>query len=388
MSDVYDIRDFGGCPDGRTVNTQAFGRAIDACSEAGGGRVVCGPGEWVTGSVQLRSRVELHLANGCRLIGSPRLEDYVRLTAEGFHSELGPEKSAHGLIYAIDAEEIAITGSGTIDGSGAAFYDAAGPSGKFEKPETPRPRIVMFYRCRDVRLEGVRMIDSPCWTVWLMRCEGVQVHRVAIRGDRRLRNVDGIDVDACRDVTISDCRFDTEDDCVVLRAMQHLYDEPAVCENVTVTNCVMNSGCQGVRIGCPGDGVIRRCALSNLVIRSEHNGIVSIHPHHYLPEGRPAGADISNILFSNIVVDCQQTPIRIEVEEGLALPRVADLSFSDMAIRSGGPCLVQGSSQTIVRNVRFSNVQIATTGDDAIVCRRCEGVKLTNVELSNRKETD
>ena len=93
-------------------------------------------------------------------------------------------------------------------------------------------------------------------------------------------------------------------------------------------------------------------------------------------------------MFSNVIVNCARTPIRVQVDEGIRLPRLANLSFSDFTIRSGGPCIVQGSPETIVENVRFANMQIETTGEDAIICRYCLGVQITNIELSNRANDD
>lgn len=387
MTSLHDIADYGATPDAETLNTAAIQRAIDVCHAAGGGQVVCGAGTWLTGSLELRSHVELHLAPGCRLLGSPRLEDYDPLIADGFHTERAPEKSAHSLVRAVDAESVAITGPGTIDGAGLAFYDTDSTDGKLDKPDTPRPRIGMFYRCRDVRIQDSTFVDSACWTIWLMRCQGVRVHHISVRGNRRLRNVDGIDIDACRDVTVSDCQFDTEDDCIAVRAMQQLYDEPAVCENVAVTNCVMRTSCQGVRVGCPGDGVIRNVTFANLVIDSTGNGILFGNPRIYLPPGTTGSADVSAISFTGVVIDCQRTPIGILVEEGVALTRLADLSFSDFRIRSGEPCTVQGSAQTVVRDITFHNVSIDTTGDSAILCRRCEGIRLSDVVLAHRDGT-
>lgn len=386
MDHDFDILRFGAVADGETLCTPAIQQAIDACHEAGGGRVVCGPGTFVTGSLQLKSRVELHLSVGCRLLGSPRLEDYTRLVAAGFRDQFGPEKSAHGLLWAAYAEDIAVTGPGTIDGGGFAFYDTANADGKFDKPPTPRPRIGMFYHCRKLRLEDATLVDSPCWTLWLMQCENVQVQHLTITGNRRMRNVDGIDIDACRNVTVSNCRIETEDDCLVLRSIQRLYESPAVCENVVVANCVLDSGCQGVRVGCPADGVIRNCTFSNLVIRSTGNGILCEHPHRYLAAGAAGNAHIANLLFSQVVVDCERNPIKVVVEEGIALPRLAGLSFADFRIRSGAPCIVQGSAETIIRDVSFSNIRIETTGEDAILCRRCQNVHLDNVALTNRAD--
>lgn len=382
MAHNYDIQQYGACPDGRTVSTAAIQKAIDACRDAGGGRVVCGPGIWVSGCLELASHVELHLAPGCRLQGSPRLEDYSPLRADGFRADCAPERSAHSLLRAVDAEGVTISGPGILDGSGLAFYDAKAVQagqGKLDKPDTPRPRLGMFYRCRGLRIRDCEFVDSACWTLWLMQCHGVQVDGITVRGNRRMRNVDGIDVDACDHVTISNCLFDTEDDCVAVRAIQRVYEAPAVCENLTVTNCVLKTGCQGVRVGCPGDGAIRNGTFANLVIESTNNGIVFDNPQRYLPPGSRGGADVSNMVFSGVVVNCRSRPIAVTVEEGIALRRLADLSFADMRIHSGGPCVVQGSPETIIRNVAFSNVQLETGGAEPLVLRHCEGIRLQDV---------
>lgn len=382
MQHDFDSSDFGAIPDGEALNTAALQRAIDTCHEAGGGRVIWGPGTWVTGSVELKSHVELHLAPGCRIVGSRRIEDYTSLVADGFHTELGPEKSAHGLLWAADAENIALTGPGTIDGVGLAFYSDPDGKGKLSKPDTPRPRIGMFYHCCDVRIEDVTLVDCACWTLWLMQCERVRVRGIVIRSNRRMRNVDGIDVDACRDVAINDCLLDTEDDCIAIRSMQPLYDSPAVCENVVVTNCVLKSGCQGVRVGCPSDGVIRNCTFSNLVIDSGSNGILFENPRRYLHPECDKTADISDIVFSNCVVTSRRSGIKVLVEDGIALQRLTRLSFSDMRVRSDEPCVIQGCADTTVRDIRLSNVTLETSCDDALLCRHCAGVHLSNVDLS------
>ncbi len=385
---IFDIREYGAKSDGRTMNTAAIQQAVDACHAAGGGRVFCGPGEFLTGPVELKDNVEFHLAPGCRIIGSPDPADYRPLVSPGFHHDLAPEGTADYLIGARHARNIAITGPGEINASGPQFYDqTAGvtSAGKFASGKPARrPRLVMFHKCADVRIEDTLFADSPCWTFLLMLCERVSIRRIRIIGDQRMINNDGIDIDSCRDVTVSDCIIRTDDDCIVLRAMQGLHDEPAVCERVVVSNCVLESTCQGIRIGCPSDAVIRNCAFSNIVISSRANGIVCNHPRRYLSPQRGGTADIRNIMFDNFVIDCGRHPIKIDVEDGIALSCLAGFGFANFRMRSGGPVLIKGSPETIIRDVSLSNMTLHAAGAETVVCRHCEGVRLDHCSLTGR----
>ncbi len=386
MEPIFDIREYGARPDGQTLNTSAIQGAIDACHAAGGGRVLCGPGTYLTGSLHLKSGVDLHLSLGCRLVGSTNLADYDDMIAPGFRHQAAPEHSSKSLLIAIGAEDFAITGPGEINGSGPSFYDTSSVLWErfYAKPASPRPRMLMACKCRSFRIEDASFNDSPCWTFWLMQCEDVGIHRIRMLADQKMINNDGIDLDMCRNVTVSDCILKTGDDCIILRAMRNLHDTESPCENVTVSNCALDSWCQGIRVGCPGDGVIRNCTFSNLVITGPGNGIVFNNPARYLPQGCTGSADVRRILFSNVAIDCGNAPIKMDVDAGVVLPYLGDVSFSNLRIRSGQPIIVQGSPETTIRNVRFSNIEIETSGEDALRCRYCEGVSFADVRVSNR----
>ncbi len=381
MADI-NILTYGATPD--TLCTEPIQNAINACAESGGGRVTCGPGRFLTGSLILQSNVELHLSAGCQLIGSTSIDHYENFTAPGFKAENAPEGYTKHLIRASHAKNISITGPGELNGSGLSFYDTTTfPGPFFKKPTSPRPFMVLFYKCQNIRIENASFIDSPCWTFWLMKCEHVHIHRIHISGDQRMINNDGIDIDSCQNVTISDCIIKTSDDCLVLRSIAQVYDEPGICENVTISNCILDSWCQGVRIGCPGDHIIRNCTFTNLTITSINNGILFEYPHRYLSDGHPGTADIHNILFSNVIIHCKKKPISIRIEDGIKLPRIAHISFTHFNIHSHEPITIQGSPQTPIQDIRLNNITLHTTGDNAIVCKHCHRITLTNVELSN-----
>lgn len=392
MSAVFSIQNHGANPDGVTLNTVAFQSAIDACHDAGGGVVHCGPGTFLTGPIRLKSNVELHVGAGCRIVGSPDPDHYQPLISDGFHHAFAPENTADYLIGAQHAHNIAITGPGEINASGPAFYDASaglGGSGKFASGKPARrPRLLMLHCCTDVRIEDTAFVDSPCWTFWLMRCERVGIHRIKIRGDRRMINNDGIDLDGCRDVVVSNCFIQTEDDSIVVRAIQKVHAEPVVCENITITNCVLESTCQCIRISCPSDHITRNCVFSNLVLNSRSNGINFDFPNRYLSAGSEGSADVSDMTFSNLVINCKACPIRIEVQPGIKLKRVSGITFSGIRTRSVFPCIIKGNAETIIEDITFNNMRIENTGEQAICCSHCRGVKMQNVELVNLPQSD
>ena len=369
--------------DGESLDTDALQEAIDRCGEAGGGRVVLEPGTYLSGTLWLRSNVELHVAAGATLLGTTDPDLYEDCTAPGFKHGNAPEGNSRALLCASGADNIAITGAGEINGSGPSFYDTDIRSDQrhYAKPDVPRPRMVIFYDCRDVRLEGTAFVDSPCWTIWLVACERVHVHRIRVRGDQRMINNDGIDIDSCRDVTVSDSFFQTGDDCIVLRAIQYMLEEEAVCERVTVTNCVLDSWCQGIRIGVPSDNIIRHCVFSNLVIDGSGTGINIDNPRRYLHDDEGA-MDLHDVMFSNISINSGRWPIRIYVEEGVRLRRLSGITFSDIRARGHRPLTVTGCEETILSDITFSNVTVETEAEEPIVCRHCRGIRMNNVDFT------
>ena len=257
-------------------------QTIDHAASAGGGRVVLQPGTYLSGTLYLKSNVELHVPAGARILGYPFSEAYDDFRNPGLDAVV-PEGSRKCLIACASCENIAITGSGEIDGRGPEFYNRNVPAGAFfAKPSKPRPRMIQLYDCRNVRLENISLKDSPGWTVWLIACEDVCIRHVHITGCQQMINNDGIDIDGCRRVTVCDSTFRTGDDCLILRAIRRLPETECVCEDVMVSNCFLDSRCQGIRVGCPSDDTIRHCSFSHIVFRGQGNGIHFEYPLRYL----------------------------------------------------------------------------------------------------------
>lgn len=387
----YLIREFGAIGNEVSFDTNAIQQAIDKCAASGGGRVVVEPGVYLTKTIYLRSHVELHLCAGSKLLGSTVPDDYDNFTAKGFMKpEAAPEGNTKCLICASNAKNIAITGTGEINGAGPTFYDTdiTDDHKFYSKLDIARPRMILFYRCRNIRIQDTSFIDSPLWTMWLVACEDVNINRVKVIGDQKMINNDGIDIDSCQNVTISDSFLKTGDDCIILRAIQQPQEKYVICERVTVTNCVLNSYCQGIRVGCPNDSIIRNCIFSNLVIDGDGNGIVFENPQRYFKATRSGRLDIHNIMFSNITITSDGYPICINVEEGIKLRRLSGITFSDIRIKSTKPITLTGCEDTFIEDIRLSNIQVETRTNTPIILSHCRKLVMNNVELTTKTEVN
>ncbi len=380
----YFVNSCGAQANGQTFDTEAIQAAIDRCHAQGGGRVVLEPGTYLSRTLRLTSNVSLHLQDGAVLQGGASPDDYDDFRAPGFIHQQAAEKNSKALICAAGATNIAITGAGEINGAGPAFYDTNIPAGQrfYPKPPIPRPRMIIFYNCQNVRLEDVALVDCPCWTVWLIDCEQVRLNRLRVTGDQRMINNDGIDIDSCRDVHLSDCLIKTGDDCIVVRAIQPVLVRPAVCQDVTVSNCTLDSCCQAIRVGCPSDNLIRRCTFRDLVIRGAGNGINIDNPRRYLAKDCNGRLDLQDIAFANLDIDVEGSPIRILVEEGIRLTRLANLTFTDIRARGRQPIIVAGCPQTPLEAICFASLQAEILAAEAFVFQHCRQLRLQDIELT------
>ena len=262
----WNATDFGAVPDGKTNAAPAIQAAIDKCSGSGGGRVVVPAGDYLCGSIELKSGVELHLELGCRLI--------VSLNPEDIHTHPGVvEEKGSGAGYflgANGAKNIALTGLGKIDGQGfRVMYDDGLDGGFQESPlmfEGFRPRMTLFVDVEDFLVRDVTFFDSSMWTLHLAGCRHVRVDGIKIFNNTRGPNTDGIDPDCCQDVVISNCIIKTGDDAIVVKATQEMARRFGPCRDIVITGCTLHSRDSALKIGTETHGDIRNIVFSNCVI--------------------------------------------------------------------------------------------------------------------------
>ena len=227
------------------VETEKWQSAIDAASSSGGGIVVVPEGRHVTGGLFLRDNVTLKLEKGAVLEGSVDPADYVGLDLE-FVETRTPWSA---LIMATNAVNVSVIGEGRIFGNGTAFPPT--------RESVGRPRGLIFYHCRNVRIEGVTIHDPGSWTCYFKECDGVVARNVTIDSHSN-RNNDGFDIDS-RNVLIENCTVDGGDDGICLKS-----DNPSfTVENVVVRGCTVSSTCNALKIGTGSHGNFRNILFEN-----------------------------------------------------------------------------------------------------------------------------
>lgn len=314
---MTDILSHGARPNAPQVQTRALQAAIDAAAAGGGGTVRVPAGLYRTGTLVLRSHVNLHLEGGAVLKGSEDIGDYPEVVG-GFTDAVGQSRN-RCLIYAQGTTGTAISGWGAIDGSGGAFG--------FE--QDGRPFMIRFIDCRDIQVSGVTLKDSPGWVSHYLGCENLRIHGLSI-SSRTNGNNDGIDVDSCRRVRISDCDIDTGDDAICIKSTR-----ATPSEDIVVTACRISSTWGALKLGTESAGDFRNILFSNIVIRDTEGGGIKLISMD--------GSRMENVVAENIIMDNVSGPIFLRL--GARLRRY----FPDQPVRPVGS--IRGIS---IRNVTIN----------------------------------
>ena len=360
----YNILSYGAVGDGVTMNTAFIQDAVDACALTGG-RVIIPDGDFLTGSIRLYSNVELHLCHSARLVASNDLKDFNPIDA--FKQNM-PEHSegwgGYHLIYCADAQNVAITGTGKIDGNSKIFFGEPCPHnakyswrrGISRLTHTMRPgQMLCFAECKNVVVRDVTIMNSPCWTCHIHGCEDVTIAGVKIFNVYHNLQTDGIDIDTSRRVMVSDCIVNVGDDCITLRGdSKRLSQEHQACEFVTITNCILSANSSAFRIGV-GVSPIRHIRVSNIVIEAAGVGI------NFYPEwANTSHTPIEDVHFSNISATNVGRMIQLNVNNGTP---VKNISISHVTAEAMSAARLWCKNERTVENIRLSNIDITAIKD-------------------------
>jgi hypothetical protein len=368
----FDVRAFGAAGDGVTSDRGAIQRAVDSCAVQGG-TVRFPPGTYLTGSIDLRSNVDLCLDRGAVILGSSRLSEYAeRRPRLRSYNDLFLKYS---LFYAEGDSNISIRGEGTIDGQGKAF-----PVTTREKPARylNRPFVIRFVECRNVTVTGVTLQNSAMWMQQYLACDNVVIRGIRVWNHANQNN-DMMDIDGCRNVVVADCIGDTEDDAITLKSTS-----PRVTENVVITNCVISSHCNAIKTGTESTGGFRNISVANIVITPSANRVAAVG----FPSGISGitlatvdGGSLERVSVSDCIIDGPQVPIFIRLgnrgrrhipeapEPGVG--KVRGVTISNITAVAGGSigCSISGIPGHPVEGIRLNNISITFPGggttDDA-----------------------
>ena len=309
---TYNVRHYGAKGDGRTLDTRAFQAAIETCTNDRGGTVLVPAGEFLIGSIELKSNVTFHLAPTAHLLGSTNIDHYRKGVERGAYGSAG-------IIYANDAENISLEGKGIIDGHGAAFRG---------RPDSERPFLLLFNGCRNLSIRDIFLTNSAFWCTHLNGCDYVYIDGVRIHS-RVNPNNDGLHFDDCRHVQVSNCNVACGDDACALFGSNR---------DVTITNCTFSTRWSVFRFG---EGVSENITISNCVIYDTFGCPIKMQV------GKTTR--LENILFSNLVMSQVTGPVYI----GLGSPPPIVEEWWNWTPSQATKPLPGG----IVRNITFEGIR-------------------------------
>ena len=377
---VYNVKNFGAKNDGTTLATQHIQAAIDKCAEQGGGQVVVPPGEYLVGTLNLRSNIDFHIQSGATLVATTELDKY----------QIHNQQPA-GVFYTEQADNVSISGRGKIFGQGMEFMykDSAKviglndrlftrqredfrrvDSGVGDGPLYPKDRfhqMIIFSECTRVSLSDFMCIDAPYWTILLVHCNGIEISRLDIQNNLLIPNSDGLDIISCSNANISDCNFDCGDDALVLAGYATHFGDPGFksilrrSENINVNNCVLRSRSSGIRIGGWDQNHMANYNISNITIYDSNRGINI---------GVGDSGSIQNINFSNITIETrlhtgdwwgQGDAIKISSIRGVpenAPGIVKNVNFTNIVCNSENGLIMYASDESKLQNIFFNNFQL------------------------------
>jgi len=396
---VYDVCDYGARTDGKTLCTKSIQRAIDQCARDGGGTVYFPVGTFLSGTIYMKSNVTLRLGEGSTLLGSADLKDYPP-TVQAFRSYTD-NYTDKSLIYGENLERITITGRGIIDGQGQAF----------KGPYKVRPYMIRFIQCRNVTVEDVTIRNSPMGVQHYLACDDVRISGITVRSVVNANN-DGINIDSCQRVIISDCNIRSGDDAIVLKSTS-----ARPCRNVVVSNCVLSTRCNALKMGTESNGGFENIVITGCSIYDTRLAGIALE---IVDGGTMDRVVVSNITMNKVGAPIflrlgnRARPFKTDMEKpGIGTLRNVTISNIEATGANATGCAISGLPEAVIENVTLSNIRLSFAGggtkEDAsraidekptaypeysmfgrlpaygFYCRHVKGLKMLNVQLQLAK---
>jgi polygalacturonase len=410
----FDITKFGAVGDNTKDNTDAFRDAIAACTRAGGGHVVVPRGEFLTGAIELKSRVDLRISSGATVRFTRDTARYPLVFTRWEGMEL---MNFSPFIYAFEQDNVAITGAGTIDGNSDCghWWPWKGRTNcgwkpgdvnqdtdrnalmdmvergvpvserRFGQGHYLRPMFIQPYRCTNVLIEGVRLLNSPMWQVHPVLCRNVTVKDLSIQSDGP--NTDGCDPESCTDVLITNCEFVTGDDCIAIKAGRNAdgrrVNVPS--ENIVIERCRMRDGHGGITIGSEASAGVRNVFASDCRLDSPRLDIAV-----RIKNNAMRGSTIENVYARNLTIgQVAQAALAIdfhyeEGEKGGFTPVVRNVVLENVHLNKAEYALyLRGFSNAPIRGVSLADCDFGGVAKPNLV-EHVEALDLKNVRINGQ----
>ena len=367
----YHIINCGAVGDGKTNDAAAIQRAIDQCFEEGGGKVILDGGHtYLSGSIVLKSRVELVIESGAVLKASENLEDYQFIDEAASHGENHMVqvptfenceyngKPRQYFIFAKDAEHVRISGGGVIDGSEEIYFGEIRED-QIDGAFYPRIPLILMENCRWLTIKEITIQKSGFWTTHLVGCEEVEITGIRILNNRKMANCDGIDPDHCRHVRITNCHIESADDCIVLKttdANRHY----GPCEDILISGCTLASTSAAIKIGTESVSDFRDIVITNCSIYDSNRGI----SFQLRDEG-----NVENVIISDCMIRTRQAsscwwgcgePINIASinrKEEIPSGKIRGVIISNVICRGEGSIYIAGKKESPIEDLVMENIR-------------------------------
>ena len=379
----YVITDYGAKNDTTVLSTEAIQYCIDLCSEAGGGRVVVPAGSYKTGTIILRSNVNLHLKLGATLYGSTDLQDYRRMTTS--YKSLRTHTPTIQLIYADAVDNVVIDGYGTIDGQGRVF-----PKHSWNDEGITRPHLLRFIQSRNITVKDITLKNSGCWMQHYLACDRVRIDGIHVV-NRNNYNNDALDLDGCHDVIVRGVTADSDDDGITLKSTS-----PRLCENIVITDCVVSSHCNAVKLGTETNGGFRNISIRNIVVKPSDDQSSQFFGR---PRGTSAlsleivdGGTMENVSVDGMTVTGTESPIFVRLGHrgrGWTFSKNGADAFVAQSVDGGNEGAMRNqkpdSVETIghIRGIYINNVRAKECGYYGCSITGLPGHPVEDIHISN-----
>jgi polygalacturonase len=418
---TFNIKDFGAVGDGQTVNTPSFAKAVDACSKSGGGKIIVPAGIWLTGPIIFKDNVNLHLESGAFIQFSKNINDYPLIESnwEGVN-----QYRCTSPITGRNLKNIAITGSGILDGGGEAWrmvkkeklteiqwkdllnsggvvdakgtgwfpakesMDAPGILAELKKQNKTitkeeaekykiffRPVMVSFIECKNVWLDGVTFQNSPAWNLHPLLSENVLITNLNVRNPWYSQNGDGIDLESCKNSLIYNCKFDVGDDAICMKSGKDAEGRKRgrATENLVVQDCIVYHGHGGFTIGSEMSGDVRNIKVDNCIFVGTDIGL-------RFKSQRGRGGIVENIWVSNIFMKNIPTDALSFNMYYMAVDPASEKAHDELSAAAKQIPVTDETPQ--FKNIFMKNI-FCNAARDAIVIQGLPEMSIKGIEIDN-----